>query len=170
MSRAVALAIDAAVVQGTLLVIAALLALVGSLAGGVQLESLGQVIAAAGWLLATAGYFVIGWSVTGQTLGMRAMELRVMTALGLTPTLTRSSVRVLWLGLCILPLFAGFLPVLFDQRRRRASRHGVRDRRRACPASSRAMIARGSSSPRCSSPAAVVVLLLLVVVCQAHSL
>lgn len=117
-SRAVALAIDAAVVQGTLLVIAALLALVGSLAGGVQLESLGQVIAAAGWLLATAGYFVIGWSVTGQTLGMRAMELRVMTALGLTPTLTRSSVRVLWLGLCILPLFAGFLPVLFDQRRR----------------------------------------------------
>ena len=71
-SRAVALAIDAAVVQGTLLVIAALLALVGSLAGGVQLESVGPVIAAAAWLRAPAAYFVVGWSLTGPTLAMRA--------------------------------------------------------------------------------------------------
>jgi uncharacterized RDD family membrane protein YckC len=117
-SRAIALGIDAAVVQGTLLVIAALLALVASLVGGVRLESLGQAIAAAAWILATAAYFVIGWSATGQTLGMRAMELRVVTSAGLVPKPARSVVRVLWLGLCILPLFAGFLPVLFDQRRR----------------------------------------------------
>jgi uncharacterized RDD family membrane protein YckC len=30
----------------------------------------------------------------------------------------RSTVRVLWLALCIIPLFAGFLPALVDDRRR----------------------------------------------------
>ena len=117
-TRAVALAIDAAVVQGTLLVIAAMLALIGSLSGGLRLDTAGQVIVAAGWVIATASYFVVCWSATGQTLGMRAMELRVMTYLGLTPRPAQSIVRVLGLGLCIVPLFAGFLPVLFDDRRR----------------------------------------------------
>ena len=117
-SRAIALAIDAAVVEGALLLIAAMLALVGSLAGGLQLDTAGQVIAAAAWVVATASYFVVCWSATGQTVGMRAMQLRVITTLGLPPTPARSIVRVLWLGLCILPLFAGFLPVLFDDRRR----------------------------------------------------
>ena len=30
----------------------------------------------------------------------------------------RSTVRLIALGLCIIPLFAGFVPVLFDDRRR----------------------------------------------------
>jgi uncharacterized RDD family membrane protein YckC len=117
-SRAVALSIDAAVVQGTLLLIAGMLALVGSLAGGLRLSSTGQVIAAVAWVVATASYFVVCWSATGQTLGMRAMELRVTTSLGVTPRPMRSIARVVWLGLCILTLFVGFVPVLFDSRRR----------------------------------------------------
>jgi uncharacterized RDD family membrane protein YckC len=118
-SRAIALGIDAAIVQGTLLAIAALLGLVASLVGGAHLDTAGQVIAAAVWLLATAGYFVAGWSLTGQTLGMRAMELAVCRHDSASPpTLARSIVRVIWLGLCIIPFFAGFLPALFDNRRR----------------------------------------------------
>ena len=117
-SRAVALAIDAAVVQGALVLIAAMVTLIGSLVGGLRLDTAGQVIAAVAWVLATASYFVVCWSATGQTLGMRAMELRVLTTLGLTPRPARSIVRVLWLGLCIVPFFAGFVPVLFDARRR----------------------------------------------------
>ncbi|WCB92596.1 hypothetical protein DSM104299_01293 [Baekduia alba] len=117
-SRAIALGMDAAIVQGSLLLVAALLGLVASLVGGPHLDTAGQVIAGAVWLLATAAYFVIGWSLTGQTIGMRAMELTVYAHEGAPPTVARSIVRVLWLGLCIIPLFAGFLPALVDDRRR----------------------------------------------------
>ena len=68
--------------------------------------------------MATAAYFACCWAATGQTFGMQAMRLTVTTKHGQPPTLARSCVRVLWLGLCILPVFAGFLPVLFDDRRR----------------------------------------------------
>jgi uncharacterized RDD family membrane protein YckC len=57
--------------------------------------------------------------LAGQTLGQRAMQLVVLTADGSgPPSPMRSTVRVLWLGLCIVPLFAGFLPALVDDRRR----------------------------------------------------
>jgi uncharacterized RDD family membrane protein YckC len=117
-SRAIALAMDAALVQGGLLLAAALLGLVGSLVGGVHFDPAEQLIAAGAWLLMTAAYFVCCWVATGQTLGMRAMGLMVMTRHGRPPTPVRACIRVLWLGLCILPAFAGFLPVLFDDRRR----------------------------------------------------
>ena len=118
-SRAIALAIDAAIVQGSLLVGAALLGLVTSLVGGAHLGHDGQIVAAVLWLLLTGAYFVVGWSLTGQTAGMRAMELAVINRHGgLPPTVARSIVRVLWLGLCIIPFFAGFLPALVDDRRR----------------------------------------------------
>jgi uncharacterized RDD family membrane protein YckC len=42
----------------------------------------------------------------------------VSTDRGEPPGIGRSSVRVVGLGLAIIPLFAGFLPVLVDARRR----------------------------------------------------
>ena len=63
-------------------------------------------------------YFSLFWTTTGQTPGMRLMQLRVMTADGERPHLVRSLVRVVGLALAIIPLFAGFLPVFFDARRR----------------------------------------------------
>ena len=117
-TRALALGIDAVIVQGGLLVTAGVLALVAQLVGGLELGTAGKVIAAAAWGIATAAYFVVCWSAAGQTPGMRAMRLRVTTAAGAVPSVGRSVVRVLWLGLCIVPLFLGFLPVLFDDRRR----------------------------------------------------
>ena len=118
-SRAIALGLDAVIVQGALLLTAALLGLVASLVGGITLGTIEQIVAAAAWLMATAAYFVIWWSLTGQTLGQRAMQLVVLTTDGSgPPPPMRSTVRVLWLGLCILPLFAGFLPALVDDRRR----------------------------------------------------
>jgi uncharacterized RDD family membrane protein YckC len=49
---------------------------------------------------------------------MRLMRLRVRRAGGEGLSLGRSIVRVVGLALAIIPLFAGFLPVLFDERRR----------------------------------------------------
>ena len=63
-------------------------------------------------------YFVLFWSTAGQTPGMRTMGLRVIDARGQHPGFVRSWVRVVGLALAIIPLGAGFLPVLVDDRRR----------------------------------------------------
>jgi uncharacterized RDD family membrane protein YckC len=46
------------------------------------------------------------------------MHLQVVTPDGMPPSVYRSLVRFVGLILAIVPLFAGFLPVLFDSRRR----------------------------------------------------
>ena len=100
--------------------IAALLALVASLDAGGTLrpEWLVAVLAAVGWIVAVTSYFALFWSTTGQTPGMRLMRLKVIDRRGEPPHLLRALLRVVGLGLAIIPLFAGFLPVLFDARRR----------------------------------------------------
>ena len=75
-------------------------------------------LAGAWWTLAAGAYFVLCWSVTGQTPGLRLMGLRVVDAHGSPPGVGRSVVRFVGLLLAIAPLFAGFLPVLVDRRRR----------------------------------------------------
>jgi uncharacterized RDD family membrane protein YckC len=117
-TRAVALAIDAALANGIVLVGGGVLALVGSLVSDVQLDSLGKLLAAGAWLIVVCSYFVLFWSTTGQTPGMRLMQVEVRTTLGARPGVPRSIVRVIGLGLAIIPLFLGFLPVFFDPRRR----------------------------------------------------
>jgi uncharacterized RDD family membrane protein YckC len=117
-TRAVALAIDAAVAHVIVFTGGAILALVGSLVGDVRLDTLGRVLAATAWVAVVGTYFVLFWSTAGQTPGMRLMALRVMTRRGRHPGVMRSVVRVVGLGLAIAPLFLGFLPVLFDARRR----------------------------------------------------
>jgi len=117
-TRAVALAVDAAIVQAAVFATGAVLALVASLVGGVELHTVGRALVAVAWGLAVAGYFVFFWSLAGQTPGMRLMNIRVMTYDGALPSAGRSVVRVIGLVLSILPLFAGFLPVLVDDRRR----------------------------------------------------
>ena len=117
-TRAVALAIDVAVAHVIVFAGGAILALIGSLVADVRLDTLARLLAAAAWIAAVGAYFVLFWSTAGQTPGMRLMSLRVMTHRGAHPGVTRSVVRVIGLGLAILPLFLGFLPVLLDARRR----------------------------------------------------
>ena len=75
--------------------------------------------AGAAWAVVVVVYFVGFWSTTGQTPGMRVMRLRVLAdSSGGPPTVWRSIVRLIGLVIAIIPLFAGFLPVLVDDRRR----------------------------------------------------
>jgi uncharacterized RDD family membrane protein YckC len=117
-TRAVALAIDVAIAQVIVFTCAAVIALVASLAGEFHLGTPGRVIAAIAWALAIATYFVTFWSTAGQTPAMRMMDIRVTTTTGEIPGITRSIVRMIGLVLAIIPFFAGFLPVLVDDRRR----------------------------------------------------
>lgn len=96
----------------------AVLTLVASLVGELRPAWLVGAVLAIGWMVVVGGYLVLFWSVTGQTPGMRAMHVRVVDANGDPPSLGRAIVRLVGLVLAIIPLFAGFLPVLVDDRRR----------------------------------------------------
>jgi uncharacterized RDD family membrane protein YckC len=65
-------------------------------------------------------YFVGFWAAVGQTPGMRLLNIRVVGRDDAPPSFARAVLRFVGLLLCIVPLFAGFLPVLFDERRRGA--------------------------------------------------
>ena len=117
-TRAVALAIDVAIAHVIVFAGGAILALVGSLVADIRLDTLARLLAAGAWVTVVGVYFVLFWSTAGQTPGMRLMSLRVMTRNGEPPGVARSIVRLIGLGLAIVPLFLGFVPVLIDAQRR----------------------------------------------------
>jgi uncharacterized RDD family membrane protein YckC len=117
-ARGTALVVDAVLAHTAFLVAAGSIALIVSLAGSFHSTWLTGSLLAAGWAVVVLAYFVLFWTTTGQTPGMRLMRLRVLTASGKPPSFWRSLVRFVGLILAIIPLFAGFLPVLFDGRRR----------------------------------------------------
>jgi uncharacterized RDD family membrane protein YckC len=117
-TRAIAIAVDAALIALVVLTVAAMVGLVGSLVGDVHAGWLVGLLAGVGWLIAEALYFVGFWTTAGQTPGMRLMRLRVLDRTGSPPAPGRALVRFVGLLLAIIPCFAGFLPVLVDGRRR----------------------------------------------------
>jgi uncharacterized RDD family membrane protein YckC len=117
-SRAVALALDVLISQGIVLIGGAVFALVGSLVDEVRLDGPGRLLAACAWTIVVVSYFTVFWSSVGQTPGMRALGLRVTNRSGGPVGVGQALVRVVGLGLAIVPFFAGFLPVLVDDRRR----------------------------------------------------
>jgi uncharacterized RDD family membrane protein YckC len=118
-TRAIAFSVDAAIVN--------LIALVVGVGVGLALSILSVSNTAETVLLAcgagafavwTVAYFAVFWSTTGQTPGNRLMRIRVCTDDGAVLSLRRSLLRFAALLLAALPLLAGFLPVLVDDRRR----------------------------------------------------
>lgn len=117
-SRGIALAIDVAIAHVIVLTGGAILALIASLVGGVRLDTLERLLAACAWGAVVGTYFVLFWTTAGETPGMRIMGVRLMAEDGHPPGVARSIVRLIGLGLAILPLFLGFVPALLDARRR----------------------------------------------------
>ena len=117
-TRAIALATDGLLTILLFMSVVGIAALVGSLVGGLRPEWLVGVLLGSGWILVVGIYFVLFWSTAGQTPGMRLLHVRVRGPGGDTPSIARSVVRLVGLVLAIVPCFAGFLPVLFTDRRR----------------------------------------------------
>jgi uncharacterized RDD family membrane protein YckC len=117
-TRAIALATDAALTIVIYMSVVGVAALVASLVGGLRPDWLVGVLLGSGWLLVVGFYFVLFWSSAGQTPGMRLMRVRVRGPNDENPSLSRSVVRFVGLLLAIIPLFVGFVPVLFTDRRR----------------------------------------------------
>ena len=126
-TRAISFALDAAVINVVAIVTALGVSLILSL---VHLPSSlhGFLIGLGGaaFILWAVGYFVVFWSTTGQTPGARLMQIRVLSANGSTLHPTRALVRCAGTVLAALPLFAGFVPILFDDRRRGFQDHLAR--------------------------------------------
>lgn len=119
-TRAIAFAVDAAVVNLTALLVGVGLGLALSI---VAIPDVLQVVlvacGGAAFVVWTVGYFAVFWSTTGQTPGNRLMRIRVCgEADGAVLGLGRSLLRFGALLLAALPLLTGFLTMLVDDRRR----------------------------------------------------
>jgi uncharacterized RDD family membrane protein YckC len=117
-TRAAALAVDALAALSIFAVGSAVVALIASLVGGIRPQWLAGSLLGLAWIIVGGGYFVLFWSAAGQTPGMRLMRLRVQRPGGGGLSVGRAIVRTVGLALAIIPLFAGFVPALFDERRR----------------------------------------------------
>lgn len=118
-SRGVALVVDAlAIVLGTA-VVGGAASLVAAVVGGVKPEWLAQTLLSAATIAIAVGYFTLFWKAAGQTPGMALMGVRVLSSRA-DGRLTgwQALCRTVGLALAIVPCFLGFVPALFDRRRR----------------------------------------------------
>ena len=117
-TRAVALTVDALLAHLAVLVPAAVVAILASLAGGFRSSWWIDTILGLAWIIVGSTYFIFFWSVLGQTPGMILMGLHVVDPRGSPPSFVRSAVRLVGLVVSVAIVFMGFLPVPFDGRRR----------------------------------------------------
>jgi uncharacterized RDD family membrane protein YckC len=119
-SRLLALAIDAGVVYGSLLVISAAIAfLISIFESGDQ--TAGTVVIALGafvWALIAAAYLLILWSGAGRTVGMSFVAIRMLSEDGSEVAPGQAFRRLIWLPLAALPFFLGYWGLLFNHQRR----------------------------------------------------
>ena len=125
-TRTVAFVVDAAIINVVAFLLVAGTSLVLSMFGS-SIEDLPDwlVVAAgaAGLLVLAGSYFVGSWALTGQTVGMRVMAIRVTRLDGGHISFWRSLRRLVGCVVAAIPLFAGYLLILVDDRRR-----GLQDR------------------------------------------
>jgi uncharacterized RDD family membrane protein YckC len=119
-TRAIAFAVDSAIIDLIALLVGVGLGLALSILS--ISDDLRTVLLACGgvaFVVWSVAYFAVFWSTTGQTPGNRLMHIRVCDADdGAVLSLRRSVLRFGALVLAALPLFAGFLTILVDNRRR----------------------------------------------------
>ena len=63
-------------------------------------------------------YHILLWSSRGQTVGMMAVHIRILSRNGGRVSLWRSALRFFGRVFSVLPLFLGLLMALFDRKRR----------------------------------------------------
>jgi uncharacterized RDD family membrane protein YckC len=119
-TRMLAFAGDAALITAVAWTTGAVVALCLSLIGiPGQIKTLVAAIGTGLTCLATIGYFAFFWSASGETPGNRLLGIRVVDARSGRPLPARRALaRVFALVLSALPLCAGFLLILVDDRRR----------------------------------------------------
>lgn len=120
-TRALALLIDGAVINGAFFAIAGLLTFVASsLFSEFETSSAPALaVGSVGFVAILSAYLLFFWTLAGQTLGMRLLGIRLIEA-DRTPRLSRRTAirRLFGIALSVLTLGLGFLVVLVSDRRR----------------------------------------------------
>jgi uncharacterized RDD family membrane protein YckC len=119
-TRALAVGLDAGILNGIFIVVSGVIALTVSRIFGASghISTAGVALGAVGWIIAWTVYLLFFWSLSGQTPGMRFLAIAVEVDGSRRIGLRRSSRRLVGLALGILSLGIGFLGVLFTPRRR----------------------------------------------------
>ena len=122
-TRGLALVVDLAVLNTIFFAVSVVVALVASVVLPGDATAPALAIGLGAWLIAGSAYLTFFWALAGQTPGMRFMDIRVEAG-GSAELGARVAFRRLvgtWLS--AIPLGAGFLGILFSERR-----HGLADR------------------------------------------
>jgi uncharacterized RDD family membrane protein YckC len=123
-TRALAFAIDAAIINAVAILTTAVVGLTLSvIAVPDDVRAVTVAVGGVAYVIWSVGYFVGFWTATGQTPGAGMFRFRVCTTAMQPIRPRRALVRFAGLVLAALPLFAGFLLILVDDRRR-----GLHDR------------------------------------------
>lgn len=119
-TRTIAFALDGAVVNGVATLVGIALALgVSVLHISGYAKTIIEAIGGATWVIWSIGYFTFFWSSTGETPGNRVMRIRVISSREhgqLGPLL--AAARFGFLILAVIPLGAGIVMMLWDERAR----------------------------------------------------
>jgi uncharacterized RDD family membrane protein YckC len=122
-SRLLAVAVDSVLITAASVGVSATTELVATMFAKLDVSTpLGVIAASPTSMLATGAYFVLSWTLAGQTVGMRVLALRVIGPDERPPSARRALARLLSALIGALPLFAGYLLVLVDRRRLAFSR------------------------------------------------
>jgi uncharacterized RDD family membrane protein YckC len=118
MTRVLAFAIDVGVLNAGFLAFSAVAAFVASVLFPSEATTPAIAVGAAAWLAAGAIYLTSFWALTGQTPGMSILGIRVVAPGSPRVTLRIAIRRLFGLALAAIPLGAGFLGIIFSERRR----------------------------------------------------
>jgi uncharacterized RDD family membrane protein YckC len=83
-------------------------------------------LGAVSYFLWVVGYFTIFWSTTGQTPGDRVLRIKVVSSIDAPIKPRRAVLRLGALVLGAIPIFAGYVIILFDDKRRAFHDHVAR--------------------------------------------
>lgn len=118
-SRGCAFAADVAIVQASLFVVGAVITLIAEAFGEISIDisALEVVLGALAWIAVFDIYLIGFWWLAGQTPGMRILGIDVRTTEGTKVPPKRGVVRIIGMVLAAIPFFAGYLPILTNDRR-----------------------------------------------------
>ncbi len=117
-TRAIAIMIDAVLIDMAALAVTGAVLLVRSVFNvSRRHHGLASAVGLVLFSVWVAGYFCFFWSTTGQTPGSRVMQIRVTRVDGTRVRLRGAFIRLAGMVLS-LPLFWGYVPILWTPRRR----------------------------------------------------
>ncbi len=126
-TRGIAFAIDAALINVAALLVSLGASLIASLFHFPPLlRTILLALGAAAYIVWMVGYFVVFWTSTGQTPGNRVLRIRVLSSSGELIDVRSALVRWAGMMLAALPFFAGFLLIPFSSKRRGLHDHLAR--------------------------------------------